>query len=102
MNLKDMVVPNKDFQTSINIEFDFGSKEKIEGLIPTDSVCRYLERILGDVIAPSNRRAKLLVGAYGKGKSHVVLAALMAMLEKHPTAALPDEYRKTEDFTDEE
>lgn len=30
------------------------------------------------------------------------LAALMAMLEKHPTAALPDEYRKTEDFTDEE
>mgnify|MGYP000009384402 FL=1 len=30
------------------------------------------------------------------------LAALMAMLEKRPTAALPDEYRKTEDFTDEE
>jgi len=24
------------------------------------------------------------------------------MLEKRPTAALPDEYRKTEDFTDEE
>ena len=86
MNLKDMVVPNKDFQTSINIEFDFGSKEKIEGLIPTDSVCRYLERILGDVIAPSNRRAKLLVGAYGKGKSHVVLAALMAMWCKDPGA----------------
>lgn len=86
MNLKDMVVPNKDFQTSINIEFDFGSKEKIEGLIPTDSVCRYLERILGDVIAPSNQRAKLLVGAYGKGKSHVVLAALMAMWCKDPGA----------------
>lgn len=30
------------------------------------------------------------------------LAALMAMLEKRPTAVLPDEYRKTEDFTDEE
>ena len=30
------------------------------------------------------------------------LAALMAMLEKRPTSALPDEYRKTEDFTDEE
>ena len=29
------------------------------------------------------------------------LAALMAMLEKRPTAALPDEYRKTEDFVDE-
>ena len=30
------------------------------------------------------------------------LAALMAMLEKRPTAALPDEYRKTEEFVDEE
>ena len=29
-------------------------------------------------------------------------AALMEMLEKRPTAALPDEYRKTEEFTDEE
>lgn len=86
MNLKDVVVPNKDFQTSINIEFDFGSEEKIEGLIPTDAVCCYLERILGDVIAPSNQRAKLFVGAYGKGKSHVVLAALTAMWHKDPAA----------------
>ena len=30
------------------------------------------------------------------------LAALMAMLEKRPTAALPDEYRKTEEFVNEE
>ena len=30
------------------------------------------------------------------------LAALMEMLEKRPTAALPDEYRKTEEFVDEE
>ena len=82
MNLRDMIVPNKDFQTSINIEYDFGSKEKIEGLIPTDSVCRYLEEIIRDVIVASNQRAKLLVGAYGKGKSHVVLAALTAMWVK--------------------
>lgn len=30
------------------------------------------------------------------------LAALMAMLEKCPMAALPDEYRKTEEFVNEE
>ncbi|MBR3316188.1 MAG: hypothetical protein IKG21_00010 [Atopobiaceae bacterium] len=82
MNLRDMIVPNKDFQTSINIEFDFGSKAKIESLIPTDSVCRYLEEIIRDIIVSSNQRAKLLVGAYGKGKSHVVLAALTAMWVK--------------------
>ncbi len=79
MNLQDMIVPNEDFQTSINIDFDFGAQSKIEALIPTDSVCRYLEMIVRDVIIASNQRAKLLVGAYGKGKSHVVLAALTAM-----------------------
>lgn len=84
VNLKDMVVPNRDFQTSINIDFDFGDRSKIEGLIPTDSVCRYLEVLLRDVIVASNNRAKLLVGAYGKGKSHVVLAALTAMWIKEP------------------
>lgn len=82
MTLKEMVIPNKDFQTSINIDFDFGSKAKIEGLIPTDSVCRCLEEIVKDVVLPSNQRSKLLVGAYGKGKSHVVLAALTAMWVK--------------------
>jgi hypothetical protein len=30
------------------------------------------------------------------------LAELMAMLKHKPTASLPDEYRRTEDFDDEE
>ena len=85
MRPSEIFVPNKDFQTSINIDFDFGSRSKIEGLIPTDSVCRYLEEIIRDIVAPSSQRAKLLVGAYGKGKSHVVLAALTSMWLKDPT-----------------
>lgn len=32
----------------------------------------------------------------------LTIEQLAAMLEKRPTAALPDEYRKTEEFTDEE
>lgn len=86
MELKNMVVPNKDFQTSINIEFDFGSREKVEGLIPTNAVCRYLELLLSAAMTPSNQRAKLFVGAYGKGKSHVVLTALTSMWLKEPEA----------------
>jgi hypothetical protein len=85
MNLEELIVPNRDFQTSVNIDFDFGDKSKVEALIPTDTVCRYLEEILSDVIAQSNHRAKLFVGAYGKGKSHVVLAALTAMWIKDPS-----------------
>ena len=95
MELKSMVVPNKDFQTSINIEFDFGSRKKVETLIPTDAVCRYLELLLSAAMAPSNQRAKLFVGAYGKGKSHVVLTALTSMWLKEPAAfgKIIDAYR---------
>ena len=95
MELKNMVVPNKDFQTSINIEFDFGSRKKVETLIPTDAVCRYLELLLSAAMAPSNQRAKLFVGAYGKGKSHVVLTALTSMWLKEPAAfgKIIDAYR---------
>lgn len=96
MNLKAMVLPNEDFQTSVNIDFDFGSRSKIEALIPTDSVCRYLEEIVRDVLLTSNQRAKLLVGAYGKGKSHVVLAALTSMWIKDASAfrRIVDAYRE--------
>ena len=86
MNLEEMILPNKNFQSSINIDFDFGDAPKIEGLIPTDSVCRYLEELLRDVMAPSNQRAKLFVGAYGKGKSHIALAAVTAMWCKEPAS----------------
>lgn len=97
VNLSDMVVPNRNFQTSINIDFDFGSRDRILGLIPTDTVCRYLEIILRDVLTQSNNRAKLLVGAYGKGKSHVVLAALTAMWIKDPSTfrGIIDAYRES-------
>lgn len=84
MDLEEMIAPNRDFQTSINIDFDFADVTKIEGLIPTDAVCRYIEEIVRDVLVKTNQRAKLLVGAYGKGKSHIVLAALSAMWLKEP------------------
>lgn len=84
MLLSDIITPNEDFQTSVNISFDFGSPEKVKSLIPTDTVCRYLEEMLQDVIYPSTQRAKLMVGPYGKGKSHITLAAVSAMWEKTP------------------
>ena len=84
MLLSDIISSNEDFQTSVNISFDFGSPEKVKSLIPTDTVCRYLEEILQDVIYPSTQRAKLMVGPYGKGKSHITLAAVSAMWEKTP------------------
>ena len=82
MKIKDFLSPNEGFQTSVNIAFDFGSDKKVKELIPTDSVCKYVEILLRDVISPSTQRAKLLVGPYGKGKSHITLAAIAAMWRK--------------------
>lgn len=84
MRIADIVTANEGFQTSVNIDFDFGSPDKVRSLIPTDSVCRYVEEILKDVISPSSQRAKLLVGPYGTGKSHITLAALSSMWYKDP------------------
>lgn len=96
VRIKDIVRPNDAFSSSINIDFDFGSVDKTAALIPTDSVRRCFEELLRDVIMPSTDRAKLLVGAYGKGKSHVVLAALHAMWHKdvEPFRSLIDAYRE--------
>lgn len=82
MTLSDIIIPNEDFQSSVNIDYDFGSEAKVGSLVMTNSVSKYMEELLQEVMAPSRQRAKLLVGAYGKGKSHIVLATLQAMFNK--------------------
>lgn len=86
MQLSEIILPNEDFQTSVNIDYDFGNEAKIESLVMTNTVSRYMEELLRDVITSSNQRSKLLVGAYGKGKSHIVLAALNSMWNKDSSA----------------
>lgn len=95
MKLSDFITYDKGFQVSVNIAFDFSSKDKIASLIPTDSVCRYVEEIVKDVIVQSPKRAKLLVGPYGTGKSHITLAALSSMWfkERDSYARLVAAYR---------
>lgn len=97
MDISDIISSNPNFQTSVNIDFDFGSPEKVKALIPTESVCRFVEDLLKDVISPSTSRAKLIVGPYGTGKSHITLAVLSAMWMKDPElyAQLIGAYRES-------
>ena len=62
----------ENFQTSVNIEFDLGNSEKISSFIPTHESMRLLEDILLSV-NDNSKRARLLIGAYGKGKSYFIL-----------------------------
>ena len=72
-----------------------------------DSIAEKVEKLTARLKALDEQIIKLentdIVGIVREnGLTIEQLAALMEMLEKRPTAALPDEYRKTEEFVDEE
>lgn len=69
----------KGFQSSVNIAYDLNNDEKIKSFIPTTSSFEILEDILLSTSDSSIDRARILIGAYGRGKSHIILV-LMAML----------------------
>ena len=74
--MKDMISVAPGFQYSVNIGYDFGSDDKLKNFIPTKSAMNLLENILMSVNPTSTDRARVLIGAYGKGKSHIVLTIL--------------------------
>lgn len=64
---------NKNFQTSVNLELDLNSEQKIHEYIPTSDVCDVLRHYLNSILASGGDRATTLVGPYGKGKSFLLL-----------------------------
>lgn len=61
------------FQSSVNIAYDMNDDSKLKNYIPTKSALSLLEDILLSTAQNSTDRARILIGAYGKGKSHIVL-----------------------------
>jgi hypothetical protein len=76
---ENMISVAQGFQTSINIAYDLNNKEKIHGFIPTLSSMEVLEDVLLSTADNSTQRARMFVGAYGRGKSHIILV-LLALL----------------------
>jgi hypothetical protein len=74
---KAMIHSSTNFQTSINISYDLGNTEKLKDFIPTNEAVQLLEDILLSTEDKENaNRARILIGAYGKGKSYIVLEIL--------------------------
>ena len=71
--MRDMISVASGFQYSVNIGYDLGNDSKLQNFIPTKSALNLLEDILLSVNPASSDRARVLIGAYGKGKSHIVL-----------------------------
>lgn len=80
--LKDIISIASGFQSSVNIEYDFNDESKISGFIPTSSALSVINSILENTDNGRIERAKILTGAYGRGKSHIVLVSLAVLYNK--------------------
>ena len=80
--ITDMISTAPGFQTSVNIAYDLFHSEKIRSLIPTTSVVQIFEDLLLSTDNASTNRARILIGAYGKGKSHIILSTLSFLSQK--------------------
>lgn len=104
---KNKIDVAKGFQTSVNIAYDLNNTGKISGFIPTMSSLDIIEDVLLSTAPKSTERARILIGAYGRGKSHIILVLLSLLFKKDKAAftALLEKMRtsnlKLYDYTNE-
>ena len=80
--MRDMISVASGFQYSVNIGYDLGNDDKLKNFIPTKSALELLEDVLLSANPSSTDRARVLIGAYGKGKSHIVLTILSILMKR--------------------
>lgn len=80
--MSKMITVSSGFQYSVNIGYDLNNDSKLKNFIPTKSALNLLEDILLSTQISSTERARVLIGAYGKGKSHIVLMILSILMKK--------------------
>lgn len=83
MALKDCIKFNKDFKSGINLYLNLNKIEKINSYIPTSSSLRMLDDYINAVLG-NKEQATILIGPYGKGKSHLLLV-LLSLLSMNRT-----------------
>ncbi|MDD5936767.1 MAG: hypothetical protein PUC65_14575 [Clostridiales bacterium] len=74
--LNELVAVNDKFQNSINIQLDINKKNKVESYIPTKSSVDILRRYINNIFNDTKEKSTILIGPYGKGKSHLLLVLL--------------------------
>lgn len=83
-NFKNKIRIAEGFQYSVNVGYDLGNDYKIKSFIPTTASLDIIEDFMLSTADSSTDRARILIGAYGKGKSHMVLVLLSLLTRKDP------------------
>jgi len=81
--LKEHINIADGFQYSVNIEYDIQNEDKVKGFIPTTSSYEIIEDVILSTHPASSDRARILIGAYGKGKSHMILVLVSLLMNKN-------------------
>lgn len=77
MTYTDMLQVDGRYESSINLQYDIGNLHKIDCYIPTDQSVQILKEYLSAILyGNKSEYATVLIGPYGKGKSHLILVLL--------------------------
>lgn len=88
-DFKEIVQINKKFQKSINMRLDYNRPEKIESYIPTRASVQVLKDYLSQFAGKSHVKSTILIGPYGKGKSHLLLVLLALLSKRNQESSSP-------------
>lgn len=84
-SLRDVIGFNSSFKTAINLYLNMNKPDRILDYIPTKSSVTFMLDYL-KAVTENKEQATLLVGPYGKGKSHLLLVLLAVLsLERNDT-----------------
>lgn len=78
-SLNEIVAVNNNFQNSINIQLDINKSSKVNSYIPTRSSVDILKRYISNIYNDTSEKSSILIGPYGKGKSHLLLVLLSVL-----------------------
>ena len=77
-SLKEVIQFNSSFKTAVNLYLSLNKTEKVLNYIPTKSSVTFINDYFKAVLN-KKEQATLLVGPYGKGKSHLLLVLLAVL-----------------------
>ncbi len=102
MKYRDVIEIREGFQASVNLEYDLNRIEKVQNYIPTEQSVGVLSAFLRSYYYQSEAagRATVLVGPYGRGKSHLLLV-LSALTSLDVRARTPKERKQAEKIVNE-
>ena len=80
--IKDILILDNDIKSSINLNLDYKDKSKINSYIVTSKSIEIINEIVNTFKDSNKNKAKILIGPYGKGKSHLALYMLNLISNK--------------------